>query len=57
MLEKKVKHYFQNHDSMKYIFGSPFEPRKIFGYLFRNNPLKIAEWSVMNLMTAYHKIP
>ena len=30
---------------------------EIFGYLFRNNPLKIAEWSVMNLMTAYHKIP
>ena len=57
MLEKKVKHYFQKHDSMKYILGSPFEPRKIFGYLFENNPLKIAEWSVMNLMTAYHKIP
>ena len=31
--------------------------QEIFGYLFRNNPLKIAEWSVMNLMTAYHKIP
>ena len=29
------------------------------GYLFilSNSPLKIVQWSVMNLMTAYHKIP